>query len=265
MANYAIQYNHTALATEVAAELRAELERQPLLDHTQPIVFAVGGDGTLLNAIRQHLHDNALFVGISAGTLGFLQSVQRDQISDIIKALNQQTYEVLSAPLLTAHYQTDPDTKLGYAFNDISIERKLSQAVKFDLSIDNSTGSFIGDGVIFSTPLGSTAYSLAAGGPIVDSKLENTFVVTPSNPHFSSLYSSLQRPHVIHRSRAVDIHFDPDQQSNRPASLAFDGNIIEASLDQDLQITMSDKIVQLVQLNSDEFHSRIEAKRLGRN
>lgn len=264
MANYAIIASSSPLAQEVAGELREALKATPLLDHPTPIVFAVGGDGTLLTAIRQHLLDGALFVGISAGTLGFLQSIQRDQIEDIINALNSQSFSLLEAPLLTAQHLGE-SAPLGYAFNDISVERSQAQAVKFDLAIDNSTGSFIGDGVIFSTPLGSTAYSLAAGGPIIDSLIKDCFVVTPSNPHFSSLYSSLQRPHVTHRSRSVNILFDQENFTKRPARLLFDGHVTLDPIDQNLTISLSDKLVKIVQFNKDEFHSRIDAKRLGRH
>lgn len=264
MANYAIITNDTAFATEVSNELRSALDSTPLLDHPEPIVFAVGGDGTFLTAIRQHLLDKALFVGISAGTLGFLQSIQREQIADIIAALNNKSFSLLEAPLLTASYQDDSE-QLGYAFNDIVVERSAAQAIKFDLAIDNSTGSFIGDGVIFSTPLGSTAYSLAAGGPIIDSKIKDCFVVTPSNPHFSTLYSSLQRPHITHRSRKVDIIFDPLDNQKRPARLMFDGHTVLTEVTSNITISLSNTHVKIVQLNPDEFQSRIEAKRLGRN
>ncbi len=264
MANYAIITNDTPFATEVSEELRAALEATPLLDHPEPIVFAVGGDGTFLTAIRQHLLADALFVGISAGTLGFLQSIQREQISDIIAALNTKSFSLLEAPLLTATYQGSTD-HLGFAFNDITVDRGSAQAIKFDLAIDKSTGSFIGDGVIFSTPLGSTAYSLAAGGPIIDSKIRDCFVITPSNPHFSTLYSSLQRPHVTHRSRRVDIILDAADSQKRPARLMIDGHTILETITQNITISLSKNHVKIVQLNPDDFHSRIESKRLGRN
>ena len=265
MANYAILSKpDSPKAVQATKRLRDELTKNPLKDYPHPIVFAVGGDGTLLSAIRQHLHDGALFVGVSAGTLGFMMSITPDQIPDIIKAINEATFSSLAAPLLKVTYR-DSDQVLGYAFNDISVERRDSQAVKFELAIDGSTGSFIGDGVIFSTPLGSTAYSLSAGGPIIDSMVQDSLVVTPNNPHVSSLYSSLQRPHVLHRSRQVDIIFDSQAIASRPARLLCDGHNVLDNIQADISISLSDKTIQLAQLNADSFHNQIEAKRLGRN
>jgi NAD+ kinase len=121
----------------------------------------------------------------------------------------------------------------------------------------------VGDGVIFTTPLGSTAYSLASGGPIIDSHLQDVFVITPNNPHVSSQYSSLQRPHVMQGDRVVAVMIDNQTVAERPLQVIFDG--YSQPLTQGLEIFLSSKKVQLLQLSSDGFHNRIEDKRLGRS
>lgn len=249
----------TKRAQAIEASLRDEVARQGL-EPTEQIVFAIGGDGTLLKAIRDHVDTASLFVGVSAGTLGFLQATEAEDAPKLITALRDKTYSTITAPLLAAR---DTTGTIGYAFNDISIERQGPRAAKFSLQIGHSPGNFVGDGVIFATPLGSTAYSLASGGPIIDSHLQSVFVVTPNNPHVSAQYSSLQRPHVMQGGRVVAIMVDNATLSERPLQIIFDG--YSQPLTQGIEVFLSDKKVQLLQLSHDGSHNRIEDKRLGRN
>jgi NAD+ kinase len=237
--------------------------RQSLVDSPtdDTLVVAIGGDGTLLQAIKQYHQDGPIFIGVSAGSLGLLQTIDTNQLPQLLVALQKQSYHLLEAPLLKASYG---DEVIGYAFNDISVERAASRAAKFQLNVDGSSGTFIGDGVIFSTPLGSTAYSLAAGGPIIDSKLQDIFVVTPNNPHLSSINSSLQRPHVLSKNRQIKIEMTAEDMQDRPLQIAIDGQVAVKSVAKPFTISVSDRKVRLLQLEADSIHNRIENKRLGR-
>jgi NAD+ kinase len=234
-------------------------------------VIAIGGDGTMLQAVKEHLHQDVIFIGISAGSLGLLQTITQDQLPILVEALKTDTYELLKSPLLQVSYcdpapksaQDDQVTEIvGYGFNDISIERQDTRAAKFRLNVDRSAGNFVGDGVIFSTPLGSTAYSLAAGGPIIDSEIQDVFVVTPNNPHISNLHSSLYRPHVLSGKRKIRIELIDEDM--RPILISIDGQVAARDVTRPLQISLSDKFVQILQLEKDSLHKQIEEKRLGR-
>lgn len=259
MSNLIFSTKPNTHAQAIEQQLRDEISRQGF-EPQGNIVFAIGGDGTLLKAIRDHLDSADLFAGISAGSLGFLQATESDDIPKLVTALKDQSYSTISAPLLAAR---DTSGTIGYAFNDISVERLGARAAKFSLHIGDSPGNFVGDGVIFATPLGSTAYSLASGGPIIDSHLQDVFVVTPNNPHVSSQYSSLQRPHVMQGDRVVAIMFSNDSLTERPLQIIFDG--YSQPLMAGVEIFLSDKTIKLMQLSADGFHNRIEDKRLGRN
>jgi NAD+ kinase len=227
----------------------------------EQLVVAIGGDGSLLHAIKQYQSQNPIFVGVSAGSLGLLQTVDTKQLPELVRALQQHSYHLLEAPLLEAAYENE---NIGYAFNDISVERAGSRAAKFQLNVDGSSGTFIGDGVIFSTPLGSTAYSLAAGGPIIDSKLQDIFVVTPNNPHLSSINSSLQRPHVLSKNRQIRVELTAEDMQDRPLQISIDGHVAVKPVARPFTISVSDKKVRLLQLEADSIHNRVENKRLGR-
>ena len=255
---------------------KAENELRDLLsnvDISASFVVAIGGDGTMLQAVKEHLHQDVVFVGVSAGSLGLLQTISQDKLSLLAEALRTNSFEILYSPLLQISYcqpsnndaQADDVTEIiGYGFNDISVERQDSRAAKFRLKVDGSSGNFVGDGVIFSTPLGSTAYSLAAGGPIIDSEIKDAFVVTPNNPHISNLHSSLYRPHVLNSSRKIRIELDDEEKSERPLQISIDGQIAAKGVIKPLQVSLSDKFVKILQLEKDSLHKQIEEKRLGR-
>jgi NAD+ kinase len=259
MTNITFATKPSAKAEAAETALQAELAKQGYAP-SKIIVFAIGGDGTLLKAIRDYIETADLFVGISAGTLGFLQAIETDSIPQLVTALISKQYSTISAPLLAAR---DTTGNIGYAFNDISVERFGPRAAKFSLQIGDSPGNFVGDGIIFATPLGSTAYSLATGGPIIDSEIEHAYVVTPNNPHVSSQYSSLQRPHVMHGDRVVSIMASNDTLAERPLQVIFDG--FSKPLNSGIEIYLSDKRVKLLELSKSGFHNRIEDKRLGRS
>lgn len=262
--------------TEKAREAEKAVKRafEPLeSDLKDSLVFAIGGDGTMLHAVREHSGDDVIFVGISAGSLGLLQTVEVSDIHLLVDACRAGTYETIKAPMLAAAYchpvnanakEDEPKEIIGYAFNDISVERQGSRAAKFRLHVDSSAGTFIGDGIIFSTPLGSTAYSLAAGGPIIDSEIEDAFVVTPNNPHVSVIHSSLQKPHVLSKKRKVRIEVGAEDKTEHAAKLVIDGETAVPVISSPINVYMSPHSVRLLQLSQDGLHNRIEAKRLGR-
>lgn len=248
-------------AREVERILQTELKHLTTPPQN-PIVIAIGGDGTMLMAIKEHELEDISFIGISAGHLGFLQTLKPEDIPILVDSLQKNAFTTISAPLLAVRYAESGEV-LGYGFNDITIERSGPRAARFELHVDDNAGTFIGDGIIFSTPLGSTAYSLAAGGPIIDSRAQDVFVVSPSNPHVSPLYSSLQRPHVLQKGRIIKIESTTEDLQERPIQLSVDGTVVNKDIQQALEVYVSDKYISLLELKEKDFHSRIDKKRLG--
>lgn len=258
MIQYVTKPTKQAKAIELATKKALEGTRLP---KSLSLVIAIGGDGTMLSAIKKYAGKEVSFLGIAAGRLGFLQTVEADQIMQMVKALESHSYNEIKAPMLAA---AQNGKVLGYGFNEVSVERRGPRAVKFELHIGKSEGSFIGDGVLFATPLGSTAYNLAAGGPIIDANTQDVYVVTPNNPHFSLLYSSLQRPHILHRLRRVAISIEKEDARERPAKLVIDGHTVVETIQDKLEVYLSETFISLIELVPDGFHDRIADKRLGR-
>lgn len=260
----------TSIAKTTENKIRGSLVN---IQFNGTFVIAVGGDGTMLSAIKEHLNEDVIFIGVSAGSLGLLQTISLADLPLLVETLKNKKYELIKASLLQASYCTPAGDSaqqdktgevIGYGFNDISVERQESRAAKFHLKVDSSAGNFVGDGIIFSTPLGSTAYSLAAGGPIIDSEIQDAYVVTPNNPHVSNLHSSLYRPHVLNKSRKIRIELNEDDKKDRPLQIAIDGQIAARDITTPIQISLSDKYVKILQLEKNSLEKQIEEKRLGR-
>jgi NAD+ kinase len=144
------------------------------------VLVAIGGDGTLLRAVREF--PGIPVLGFNLGGLGYLANIEEKDFEKAMEALVRGDYRVSNRTALAVRKVGTEEW--GFALNDVVIMREMSgQAALLDLSIDgHSATHYFADGLVIATPTGSTAYSLSAGGPVLmpDSA---SFVVTPMNPH----------------------------------------------------------------------------------
>lgn len=140
------------------------------------IVMSIGGDGSMLHAARLGMQYQKPLVGLNTGRLGFLTGMELDE-TDKLQMLVQEEYTVEERGTICARLAKDIDW-CGYALNDIVLFKQLPEkTISLDIYCDDIlVSSFRGDGVIFSTPTGSTAYSMSAGGPIVDARVGSIIV-----------------------------------------------------------------------------------------
>jgi len=161
------------------------------------LLVSLGGDGTLLGVVRCSYGYDKAVLGINAGNLGFLADIPVDDIDDMIERLLVGNYRIDNRMMIEGYIEhTDEGSKKRkefYAFNDVVITRPtISHMVKLDAFLDNDWfNTYRGDGLIISTPTGSTAYNLSLGGPIIY-PLSKVFIMTPVAPH-----SLTQRPLVV--------------------------------------------------------------------
>jgi len=164
------------------------------------ILISVGGDGTLLSLSRRSYRYNKPILGINAGNLGFLTDVKLDEIEEFIDKIFQGKYRIDHRMVLDVTLISKISNKSLIAFNDIVLSRpSIEGMVNVDAYITSQKSRmtkkhlnrYYGDGVIVSTPTGSTAYNLSAGGPIVY-PLTEAIIVTPICPH-----SLTERPLVL--------------------------------------------------------------------
>ncbi|RLA76758.1 MAG: NAD(+) kinase [Epsilonproteobacteria bacterium] len=168
-------------------------------------LVSLGGDGTLLSLVRKSYgYDKPVF-GINAGNLGFLADVKIDEVEEFLDAILSGDYHINDRMMIEGYIRTRDGCKNFYAFNDVVITRPtISKMAKIDASIDGEWfNTYSGDGLIISTPTGSTAYSMAAGGPIIY-PLTKAFIMTPICAH-----SLTQRPLVVPADFTIELH-SPD-------------------------------------------------------
>ncbi|MBD3807193.1 MAG: NAD(+)/NADH kinase [Epsilonproteobacteria bacterium] len=158
------------------------------------VLVSLGGDGTLLSLVRKSYKFKKPVFGINAGNLGFLADISIDNVEKFIQELTSKNYRIDERMMIEGAIKSIDGTKTGFfAFNDVVLTRSaISKMVKINASIDEKWfNTYRGDGLIVSTPTGSTAYNLAAGGPVMY-PLTQAFIMTPISAH-----SLTQRPLVV--------------------------------------------------------------------
>jgi NAD+ kinase len=166
------------------------------------LVIAAGGDGTLLSVARSAAPRGIPVLGINFGSLGFLTELNPEELFDGLEDLVRGNYEVEERALLRVRYRRRRKTLKEYAvLNDAVVTKTaLARMIELDVLIDRAkVVSYTSDGLIISTPTGSTAYNLSAGGPILDPRL-HAFVITPICPH-----SMTYRPLVVPATVKVEV------------------------------------------------------------
>ncbi len=164
-----------------------------LLCNRVDALVTLGGDGTLISTVRKSFDYNLPTFGVHAGHLGFLADVNMEELDTFVKNITLKKYRIDERSVLEIDIIINSKKTKMYAFNDIVLTRhSVSHMIHIETLIDKkSFNTYYGDGVIVSTPTGSTAYNISAGGPVVF-PLSNVFTLTPICPH-----SLTQRPMVL--------------------------------------------------------------------
>jgi NAD+ kinase len=156
------------------------------LDSSFDILLSIGGDGTILRAATLVRDSGIPILGINAGRLGFLASVQKDNIEEFLQLVIEKKYTISERTLISVNGDTDiPDlADLNFAMNEISVSRKdTTSMITIETSLNGEyLTSYWADGLIISTPTGSTGYSLSCGGPVLTPDVKG-LVITPIAPH----------------------------------------------------------------------------------
>ncbi len=173
---------------------------------TCDMLFSMGGDGTFLRTVHKFLNESIPIIGVNLGSIGFLTEIQKEDFEDAVDRLLDGRYTLEARSQLDVTLCSEDGTvkEHGLCLNDAVIARGANMhVVNLDLLIDHDyVERLSGDGVILSTAMGSTAYCLAAGGPIVKPELD-VFMVTPICPH--TLHN---RSYVVSGDSVIEITID---------------------------------------------------------
>ncbi len=213
------------------------------------IMLSIGGDGTILSTARTIGKAKVPIMGIHMGGLGFLAEVTLPKSKNAILQVIEGDYSLEDRMVLAVDLQQSGDFQTYYVVNDLVVDRGSSPrllATQVEIS-GQLLNDYVADGLIFATPTGSTAYSLAAGGPIVVPTLE-AITITPICPHSLSA-----RPIVVPSTEKIIMRFKEEQAG---MSLTLDGQIkIEINSKSVVTIRRATWSIKLIRLpEMDYFH-----------
>ena len=219
------------------------------LAQTSTIIFSIGGDGTLLHTAFEVGASEVPVLGINIGHLGFLADVESTQIQHALRLLKAGRYEIEQRSALSLS-----GAHTGWALNDIVITRQPAGGLAaIDVFVDKTKlNRYWGDGLIVATPTGSTAYSLAVGGPIVMPG-SNVIIVSPVAPH-----SLTVRPIVLPAQSNLTVQL---ASSSADCTIALDGRAsVISNKEESCMIRRADHSIQLIRFEGTDYFGTLRSK-----
>jgi NAD+ kinase len=219
------------------------------------LAIVLGGDGTLLSAARAMAGHEVPILPVNLGALGFLTSVTLEELPPLLDDVIAGKYRTSVRMMLDAEARSDgASSGRRCALNDaVANKGALARMLDFDVYVNQDhVGRYRADGLIVATPTGSTAYSLAAGGPIVDPELD-AFVITPICPHMLT-----NRPIVIPGDARIDLDFAAAEE---PVHVTLDGQTgFQLKANDRVTITKSEQRVTLVRPPNKTYFEILRSK-----
>ena len=214
-------------------------------------MIVLGGDGTMLQAARDVQKWNLPLIGVNLGTLGYMTEIELSALEESLDLLMNGQFEVESRMMLSGKVEGRQGTEEDLALNDIVISRSGSlQIIKFNILVNGQfINNYSADGVIVTTPTGSTGYNLSAGGPIVEPKAR-LIMITPICPHTLNQRSSILSPEDV-----IEIEISEGREGCvQTVEANFDGNhVVPMHTGERIKIVQSEKTTDIIQLNKVSF------------
>ena len=217
------------------------------------LLFSIGGDGTLLKAITYVKDSQIPILGINTGRLGFISSVSTDQIDIAINYVLKKEFTIRKRTILELESKNNLFGSSNFALNEVAIVKKdTSSMIRIDAFVDNEfLNSYWADGLLISTPTGSTGYSLSCGGPIILPGTEN-IIISPIAPHNLNV-----RPIIINDDSIIKLKVE-DRDQLALVSLDSRSRAFESSLE--IIIKKAKFRINLIELPNNSFIKTIRTK-----
>ncbi|MFP4555897.1 MAG: NAD kinase [Bacteroidales bacterium] len=220
--------------------------------HFANFMISIGGDGTFLESVS-YIEDSCIpVVGINFGRLGFLAHISSKDIAFAVDQIFKGEYTVENHTALRLSLNNNPFKQYPFALNDITIQKKGTTMITINTHInDEFLCTYWADGIIVSTPTGSTAYSLSVGGPVV-SPLSQTFVISPIAPHNLTV-----RPLVIPDDSVLSLEMET---RDGEILLSLDSRSIVINNSTTIKISKAPFCVGLVRLKGSSYYKTLRNK-----
>lgn len=222
------------------------------IDNHFKFFFCIGGDGTFLEAVRFVRTSGVPIIGINMGRLGFLANIPRHEIEQSLNALIEGKFSIEERKLLQFICPNNPFAEFPFAMNEITVQKLDSSLITINVEVNGQKlNTYWADGLIISTPTGSTAYSMSAGGPIVSPQCP-VFIISPIASHNLTV-----RPIVIADNQEINI-----QIAGRSGSFLTTLDSLSQVFKQNtpISIKVANFTIRLVQLPEHGFFNTIRQK-----
>ena len=227
------------------------------LDSAFKALISIGGDGTILKAATFVRDKNIPIIGINAGRLGFLATIQFENIETLLQKLLNDDYAISKRTLLSIETTPEYDnfSELDFALNEVTVARKDTTSMITIVTYLNGEylTSYWADGLIVSTPTGSTGYSLSCGGPVLTPNVES-LVITPMAPHNLNA-----RPLVITDDMEIELRISGREEQ---FLISLDSRISAVSKDTIVRIKKSPFTISIIEFKEESFLNTIRKKLL---
>ena len=228
------------------------------LEENTELIISIGGDGSFLKTIQDFKFPSVPLVVINTGHLGFFAEFDPDEIDEFIELYKNNDFTIQEVHPLKGSICTKESSKDIYAVNEIVIKSVCSRTLHLDLRVnENKIQNFSGDGMLISTPIGSTAYNYSAGGSIIDPSLD-TLQLTPLAPMNTIVYRSFTSSIVLSAKSTISIV--PEYRFENSILVVVDGNEYRFNDITDIHIVRSDLKLKLLRRSDFEFWKRASEK-----
>lgn len=221
------------------------------LNDSYDFVISIGGDGTILRSANEIGKLSIPVIGLNKGRLGFLANSAVENINSILNRLKKNDFKISERTIIQSNF----DNKMCFALNEISVSRKnTTSLITIDTKLnDQYLNTYWADGLIISTPTGSTGYSLSCGGPIIMPDSKN-LVLTPIAPHNLNA-----RPLVISDEKKIEISINSRENEY---FVSADSNIFSAPINSNVFISKAPHNLKMVEFEDDSYINTLREKLL---
>ncbi|HLR11278.1 MAG TPA: NAD kinase [Sporosarcina sp.] len=219
------------------------------------IIMSIGSDGTFLQAVRKtHFRQDCLYAGIAvAGKQSMYCDFEYDNLSAMVETIRNAEIEVRRYPVIEVAID---EYKPFYCLNEFTIRSNIIRTFVLDIEVDGKKlETFLGDGLIISTPTGSTAYNKSMGGAIVDPLLK-CFQVTELASVNNNAYRTLGTPFILSGERSLTLRV-PETDNVFPV-IAADNEALPVRKVEQVDIALSDKMIKTVKLKNNSFWEKVQ-------
>lgn len=240
----------TKTSIKVAADKRYTTLRGDA--HGADVLVCYGGDGTFLKGVKRIYGTRIAIVGINSGRLGFLANVRKEDIDMALSNLKNGEFTTEKRSLLEIGGDIEKECTNPFAFNEVTIQRNGAGMIAVEAYVDNEmVGRYWGDGIIISTPSGSTAYSLSVGGAILAPGCE-CFILSPIAPHNLTM-----RPIVLPDSSQLTFRIST---RDKTALVTVDNNTYTVGNDATIRVQRAKQSLTMVCFGNNTFYDTLRNK-----